>query len=327
MAQNSTEELPEIRAADEEELVQILEMALSHLEPLELKQRIGASMTAYGRGLLPLEGILQARRGKELCGAIFSMYRSDGTVIFWPPGTLRDEPLSTYTVLLEGMERYCLKVNSTMQLLFVDDSQIVDPELLSGFGLKYLSDLLYMIATEDRFPKLPLRKKLSFHPLFESEPNEPENPISISEIPKTIYTEYRELVDRTYLETKDFPELIGVCPTEEVLKGYREDCVFRAELWQFIRMEDRNIGALILSDHPEDNFLELTYMGLVPEVRGKKLAREIVEHALCTAGELGRRFVLVSVDAQNESAYLAYRNRGFRTWDRKSIYMKKRNEK
>ncbi|MDR3196473.1 MAG: GNAT family N-acetyltransferase, partial [Planctomycetaceae bacterium] len=97
--------------------------------------------------------------------------------------------------------------------------------------------------------------------------------------------------------------------------------IFLPELWFFVRKENQNIGVLLMTDQPEEQ-IELTYMGLIEEVRGRGYSKEIVRFAKRIANLRKRLFLLTSVDEQNINALKTYLSQGFRVWDRKSVYAK-----
>lgn len=312
-----------ISPATDENLPEILRMAFSHLDPVEMHQRIIAIRAIKANGGLPLEGVLGGWRAGRLCGAAFSQYRSDGTVILWPPRTVDEEPPETVRELFNGIAKHAENIKARIMLMFVEQTQELETGMFRDCEMRFLSELAYLIAKEEDFPKSRLSGRLEFVPIFQREAAEHETPMPPENLPAGIFAEYAGLIEATYERTKDFPELSGVCPAGEVLRGYQEDNIFRPEIWFKIRKDGREIGALILGDHERDRYLELTYMGLIPEARGRGFAREVVEFALGTARDLGRQFVLVSVDVRNDSAYHAYINRGFRPWDRKSLYLRR----
>jgi ribosomal protein S18 acetylase RimI-like enzyme len=76
-----------------------------------------------------------------------------------------------------------------------------------------------------------------------------------------------------------------------------------------------------MTDQPEEQ-IELTYMGLIEEMRGLGFSKEIVRYAKRIAGLRKRLFLLTSVDEQNAAALKTYLSQGFSAWNRKSVYAK-----
>ena len=73
--------------------------------------------------------------------------------------------------------------------------------------------------------------------------------------------------------------LNGVRDIDDVVNGYQATGVFCPEKWQFVRSDGRDVGVLLLADHPKAKHWELMYMGLIPEVRGRGWGRQITRYA------------------------------------------------
>ena len=80
-----------------------------------------------------------------------------------------------------------------------------------------------------------------------------------------------QIVDATYQETLDCPKLNHVRQLEDVLEGYRATGEFSPDRWLIVRYENRDVGCLLLADHPQYENMELVYMGIIPAVRGHAL--------------------------------------------------------
>jgi len=58
--------------------------------------------------------------------------------------------------------------------------------------------------------------------------------------------------------------------------------------------------------------VELVYLGLVPEARGRGLGRRLLEHGLALLKGRSERAVVLAVDERNTPAMKLYREAGFR---------------
>ncbi|MGL6195048.1 MAG: GNAT family N-acetyltransferase [Thermoguttaceae bacterium] len=335
-----------------ETLRESLELAFNFLDEVERCARVQAFHDQYEHGQLRINGMFAAYVGNEndaadsnmsctekLAGAIFSQDRNDGTVLVVPPGVRIPEAITekfgeSERVLLEREIRLALynRVNEYLQetgadieVLLIDDIGQVDVEEITtsteqgGAGFKLLSELAYLCADESAFPFVLGKSRLKFEPMRVTE--------SVDLTADPSFREMAELVEHTYIDTADFPELSGITPAEEILNGYKFNGVFNGNLWFFIKSDGENIGALILTEQEDADQLELTYMGLVPEQRSKGFGPQIVQFALWTAKNLRKKFVIVSVDAKNYPAVKSYQKSGFRIWDRKSLFVKFLKEK
>ncbi len=62
-------------------------------------------------------------------------------------------------------------------------------------------------------------------------------------------------------------------------------------------------------------------MGLAEEARGNGYASEIVRFAQEIVRHQNRRYLLTSVDEQNQAALKTYLSAGMNAWDRKSVFV------
>ncbi len=89
-----------------------------------------------------------------------------------------------------------------------------------------------------------------------------------------------------------------------------------------MRHSQRDIGCLLLADHPESNQWELVYMGLVPEARGRGWGAKIARHAQWEAQRAGRERLVLAVDAANRPAVAMYQQAGLFAWDRRVVLLR-----
>jgi ribosomal protein S18 acetylase RimI-like enzyme len=135
-------------------------------------------------------------------------------------------------------------------------------------------------------------------------------------------TRLARVVESTYSDTMDCPELNGLRDTRDVLDGYRHANQFRPDCWWFVLHRKEDIGCLLLAEHAEHNQIELVYMGLVPWVRGHGWGRILVRHAQWMCRQLGRARVVLAVDSRNEPALEIYSSAGFLICDQRQLLIK-----
>jgi ribosomal protein S18 acetylase RimI-like enzyme len=162
-----------------------------------------------------------------------------------------------------------------------------------------------MVALASAFPDSPPAAELQFEPYAESEQQR-----------------LAALVERTYEGTRDCPRMNGLRETADVLSGYRAAGRFDPGRWFFLRHAGRDVGCLLLTEHPEHRQWELVYIGLVPEVRGRSWGIEAVRRAQAIAAQAQATCLLLAVDAANEPAVAMYAASGFAAWDRRSVLVR-----
>jgi len=256
-------------------------------------------------GKIPLEGLLEARRGGRLVGAVFSQFMPGRTAMLWPPRLIDGEPDSTARALLDATNEYLLSGRICMAEVLVETLTHDDDTILRYGEFEPLAELLFMVCTQNNFPKTCPAGPLEFEPYGAAG-----------------YDCLARLVERTYQQTQDCPRLNKVRKIDDVLAGYRATGVYDPMRWLIARHEGRDVGCLLLADHPQHENWELVYMGLVVSARGHAWGRNIARHAQFLAGRAGRMRLVLAVDAGNAPAIAMYSAVGFRVWDRRSVYVK-----
>lgn len=130
------------------------------------------------------------------------------------------------------------------------------------------------------------------------------------------------VVERTYVDSRDCPQLDGVRAIDDVLAGYRATGDFAPDRWLIAVQDGEDVGCLLLADHAADDQWELVYLGVTPEVRGRGLGLAITRHAQRLTASAGRSRLVLAVDAANAPALEIYAAAGFEPCVRRAIYLR-----
>lgn len=130
------------------------------------------------------------------------------------------------------------------------------------------------------------------------------------------------VVEQTYQETLDCPELNDVRSAVETVAGYRTSGEYDARLWRLAVCAGEDAGCAILTRHGEHD-VELLYYGATPAVRGRGLGRRILGHAAAAAVEVGAVRLVTAVDLRNRPAIAQYSQHQFSAWAHREAYIKK----
>jgi GNAT superfamily N-acetyltransferase len=177
---------------------------------------------------------------------------------------------------------------------------LLDPErrLLHEFfeqrGFRRMAELIYLQGTGPRFVRpdhLPagMAWKIydaSTHALFAS----------------TILASYQGSLDCPFLN--------GMRDIEDVIAGHKGTGEFDPGLWGVLMSNEQAMGVVLLNRIPLSDALELTYLGLVPDARGKGLGDLCMRQAFWLTGQVKRRRISLAVDSTNRPAMSLYYRHG-----------------
>lgn len=121
-----------------------------------------------------------------------------------------------------------------------------------------------------------------------------------------------QLVESTYVDTLDVPELNGLRNIESTLAGYASTISGVPQSWWIVQCEDTDIGCLLLTP-TAPGCCELTYVGIKPEWRGKGLSKIIMNFARDWALQNAPDGITLAVDLRNTPAIRLYQSCGFTT--------------
>lgn len=143
------------------------------------------------------------------------------------------------------------------------------------------------------------------------EPQWPEG-VTIDTYQKSNWDELVGVLDATYEETLDCPGLFGLRNTIDILMGHQSSGKFEPALWTILRIDGIARGALLLNPAPASRSVELVYMGLALNARGKGLGTQLLNHGLCILAGRPEHNITLAVDELNTPALALYRRAGFR---------------
>ncbi|PHQ32787.1 GNAT family N-acetyltransferase [Rhodopirellula bahusiensis] len=180
-------------------------------------------------------------------------------------------------------------------------------------GFSKVGDLEYLaldLTDSNSFDSLDTPTKLHVHPV---DVNDEEQMRMI-----------RGLVQRTYHGSMDCPNLEQFRTAAQIMDGYQVVPTYAPDLWFMLseRPGDEPIGCLLMARHGGDSasVLEVVYMGVVPDARGRGFSRDILSLALrCCRDESASRMIL-AVDRTNRPARDAYLRLPMQTVLRESVW-------
>lgn len=133
--------------------------------------------------------------------------------------------------------------------------------------------------------------------------------------------ELGKVLEETYIGSLDCPNLHGVRPIQDIIDGHRMSSPYQPEFWFIGTIDESPVCVLLLN--PNDDVLELAYVGVIPSQREHGIA----DFCLAKATELAQhhdfqRITLV-VDNANAKASKLYAKWNFAQTHSRHAFMYK----
>jgi ribosomal protein S18 acetylase RimI-like enzyme len=295
--------VPQVKRWKAGDPAQALDLALARVGANDRSRHatIWSEALAQGRAALWI-----SQSGDRVIGAILAELAAGRTAHVQAPQVLDGEEAGIVRARL--LQAACGDLAATgvrivQALETVDHGDEVDALVAEGF--RHVNDLLYLVSLRGRFPSVPGSEPLELIAYNDAEPDRMAG-----------------VIVRTYAGSLDCPELGNLRPIDEVLAGYRAVGQFDPARWLIARENGRDVGCLLLGRHDGDSQMELIYLGVVPEARGRGLGAQLVCAAQRLAGEDDCQRLVTAVDAANQPAIAVYAAAGFVAWDRRSVYLR-----
>ena len=218
-------------------------------------------------------------------------------MIFATPPAHRDETASI-GALISHVSEAVLKQGTAVAQVLLDPSEVLLRQAFLCGGFEDLARLSYL---ERRIPGRRQRPSYAF----------PEQ-VTLASAAECDEAELLRALEASYIDTLDCPGLRGLRKTEDILRGHRTTGEYDPGLWWVMRQEGQPAGILLLNPAAAHRGIELVYLGLAPEARGRGLGRMLLRFGLAQLVRRDERMINLAVDERNEPAMRLYRGEGFR---------------
>ncbi len=295
-----------IAPARPEERAAAFRLIFQHLSAEDRQTRVANALNLVRRGELEPDGILVARSQDCVMGALVCLPVPGASALFWPPQTrtgrrqqaIEDRLVSHAAAWLRGRG-----AKLAQALLVPEEASLAGP--LERNGFVHITDLWYLRHYLDLSTAvLSASDRLRYQTYHQVDPGL-----------------FRETLAHTYDQTLDCPEVNGVRSLDEIIAGHLAQGTHRADRWWLALERDRPVGVVILTDVPDWDGWEVSYVGVVPAARRRGFGRELMVKALLEARAAEAAQLTLSVDARNHPAAELYRQLGFEPFDQRAVYL------
>jgi ribosomal protein S18 acetylase RimI-like enzyme len=218
-------------------------------------------------------------------------------MIFTPMVLFAQTPPGTIGMLCDAVAEHYAQRGVHLAQLLIDpkDRPIVDAYREGGFD--ELAELVY------------LQRSVRYRRI---DPPAPAPGCSLQTYSPQTHEQFASIIRRSYDQSQDCPALNGMRDMNDVIAGHQATGEFDPALWWILCRENQPLATLLLSRVPQGSTMELVYLGIVPEARGRGFGDFLMEQALATAFAEGRENLSLAVDSRNQPALRLYYRHGLR---------------
>jgi GNAT superfamily N-acetyltransferase len=302
--------MTQIVLAAHEEYEAGLRLLFNQLPAAEQKAAISDVLTALRRGRIAQHGLLLAKSEGRPVGSILYLMQHDRTAFVWPPASAGERVPATDDALMQEVIRRIEAAQAWIGQSLLEMHRHTERQILERNGFRHLTDLRFLVRRLEHFPNAA--------PVTGAEGELLE---SIIYQPGINDARFARLIERTYVKTRDCPELEGTRTGEQALVSHQMSGDFDPQRWKLFRWNGQDAGVLLMNDHPEQSSWEVVYLGVAYDCRGHDLGRRMMYQGLVAARAAQRNSVLLAVDCRNEYAGKLYDDMGFAECDRRAVHL------
>lgn len=249
--------------------------------------------------------LVEARVDGVRRAAAWAELRSGRSAVLWPPRTSGPISEAALVELVEVATCRAFAAGAAVAQALVPPVDRATPGRLTAAGYARLTDLSYQFA--DALPDPgPRPAALQWRPVDDADRGR-----------------LAAVIERTYVGSHDCAELDGLRTAADALDEYAAEGTVAERGWWLASVAEADAGCLLLRDHGALDLVEIVYLGLVPEVRGRGLSHELLAQAWRGARAWGRRRAMAVVDVANAPALRLYAATGFAEVDRRQVYWRR----
>jgi len=278
--------------------------------PGSLRPRLIANaLEEEAQGVIDLSGLWVAWRDGRIVGAMLSQAMAGRTAAVWAPevSTPWRRGLIAESLVRAALQDYRSRGFLIAQALLDESAPRQGAADLASGGMPHVTDLVYL----ERETAIPIPVPLHLPP------------IHWRSFGPDVEVEFRAVLQATYIQSLDMPELEGIRSLDDILASHRAAGRFRPDRWRVGLVEgEPEAGAiLLLSEVIDRDAWEVAYLGLTPAARGRGLGTSVLAQAISMAASQNVSHIELAVDTRNHPASHLYQTAQFITFDRRSVHI------
>ncbi len=275
-----------------------LHLAMS-VEPPHAADRPQSSvanlLSGSRRGTVSIDLLFGAFDDRQLISACVAVESPGAAAMVFAPTQLGDRPRYRATVgLLRALQNSAWRRSLALLEVLLPLGDQTSANVLREAGYTHLTRLVYLRRENAETVVSAADVELSW----------------VQYLPER-ETHFAEVLEETYTQSQDCPELTSLRSTADVLAGHRATEHFDPTLWWVAQRRGRSAGILLLNRIPAAAALEVEYVGVVPPARGTGVSDTLMARAVAAAEASSVTSLALAVDCRNTPARRWYARWGF----------------
>ena len=298
------------RRATRDEHVSALRLAVTPgAMPALERDRHTAAFIRYAEPMnWPLDCVWVVSLGKRLiwsCVAIPSPGRSAMLITSYPPRIEADAIAPVFLQIDTTLRQQGIRL---VQLLLRENDAITTQSAHAA-GFESIATLQYMKLDMSRADITPA-------------PSDAVTGLHWQPYSKSNHNLFRKVIAASYQGSLDCVALAGRRDIEDVIAGHKAAGEFDERHWWLLSDAQHLLGCILLARLPQQAKMELVYVGVSPDARGRGLGRLLVNKALETTRKSRSNTLTLAVDSTNSPALRLYEAVGFQTCERRAALIR-----
>ncbi len=215
-------------------------------------------------------------------------------LLFTPPVRFVQAPVEAITKLVDAVGLHYAQRGVQLAQMLIDPVHRPIIDLYRGAGFDELAELVYL--------QKPAKKNTDL-PRFPAD-------LTLKIYSEQTHAAFVQAIRDSYAQSRDCPALNGIRDMNDVIAGHRATGEFDPRLWWILCRGEKPVAVLLLTRLPQGTGMELVYLGLAAEARGKGIGDLLMKQALAATRAEGRENLSLAVDAGNGPALALYYRHG-----------------
>lgn len=253
-------------------------------------------LSSAAAGAVSIDLLIGAFHGDRLISACLAVVSPGAAAMVLLPSDFGESGRYEATIAtLRDLLARCQRQSIALLEALTDPGVTKQSRVLENAGFRYLTELIYLRRRRESSRGVPVSE---------------DDLTWIQYLPEREAL-FAKTLERTYVQSKDCPELTGIRPTIEVLRGHRSTERFDPAMWWVVQRGGESVGILMLNRLASGSAIEVEYVGVVPEVRGLGISDALMNRAVIAARNANVECMALAVDARNSPARRWYDRWGF----------------